>query len=126
MTKLLSDEELHKQLKSILEAELSAAEVAAYAAGNKEAITDIMRHQLFDLINTQKRLYAESVLNSLTDNERKVWLYQEDFDKRINAAKEAGISIGRDEAIVHLMQANTDVFKDYMDKLRAEQRARIK
>lgn len=70
-----SDDELRDKVRSIIEAELSVSEVAAYAAGNKGAITNIMIEQTMQLIKQREeqvaRDYAikgaEKVLEDLND-----------------------------------------------------------
>ena len=57
MTKLLSDEELLKKVEEECDAVFRTAIALNSGKSIKEAASDI-----FDLINTQKRLYAESVI----------------------------------------------------------------
>lgn len=45
-------EELTKQIGIVLTRELTVQEVAAYASGKKEAITEIMKHEIMQLIDT--------------------------------------------------------------------------
>lgn len=88
-----TDEELEAQVKRILEAELTVSEVAAYATGNKGAITDIMRHQIMQLIkaHTQQaidraRLEMVSSANCILQTDEpaidEIWFDYEGFPMR--------------------------------------------
>ena len=66
-----SDDELRQKVRSIIEAELSVSEVAAYAAGNKGAVTNIMIEQTMQLIKQRDEQVAreariDGLLHTLT------------------------------------------------------------
>ena len=105
MSKLLSDEELGTEIRIIVND----------MAPNYD-------DELLDLINTQKRLYAESVLDEVLVA----------IDKNIEASK-SNLKYARDDNSSDRTIANwkgciegEKFIKDDVMRLRAEQRARIK
>lgn len=109
--RLLSEEELLEHIKHLTDGQLE------YYEYNKSVYSG-----LIDLINTQKRLYAESVLDEVLVA----------IDKNIEASK-GNLKYARDHNNSDRTIANwkgciegEKFIKDDVMRLRAEQRARIK
>ena len=112
MTKLMSDEELIAEIDVLTDNLLSHGIVAK----------DSYDTRIFNLINTQKRLYAESVLDEVLVA----------IDKNIEASK-SNLKYARDDNNSDRTIANwkgciegEKFIKDDVMRLRAEHRARIK
>lgn len=91
MSKLLSDEELRVAIGNITDEEFGTGNTPSWLMTN-----------ILDLINTQKRLYAESVIGE-----------DEQYKPYLKGVAMVSTDLG-------------NAIKQYKNELRAEQRARIK